>query len=69
MVVFDDATGLGVVSVTNYAQSSLGDVVYVELPTIGTDVAQGGTCCILLTTRRLADRRGSPQTRLALLRV
>ncbi|TEB34951.1 hypothetical protein FA13DRAFT_1728744 [Coprinellus micaceus] len=40
-VVFDDSTGLGVVSVTNYAQSSLGDVVYVELPTVGTDVAQG----------------------------
>lgn len=40
-VVFDDSTMTGVVSITDYAQSSLGDVVFVELPTVGTDVAQG----------------------------
>jgi len=40
-VVFDDSTGVGVVSITDYAQSSLGDVVFVELPTVGTVVKQG----------------------------
>lgn len=40
-VVFDDATGVGIVSVTDYAQSSLGDVVFVELPSVGTAVEQG----------------------------
>ncbi|KAI0788575.1 glycine cleavage H-protein-domain-containing protein [Abortiporus biennis] len=40
-VVYDDATGLGTVSITDYAQSSLGDVVFVELPVIGTEVKQG----------------------------
>ncbi|CAL1695421.1 unnamed protein product [Somion occarium] len=40
-VIFDDSTGVGVVSITDYAQSSLGDVVFVELPTVGTEVAQG----------------------------
>ncbi|KAF5314069.1 hypothetical protein D9611_006858 [Ephemerocybe angulata] len=40
-VVFDDATGVGIVSVTDYAQSSLGDVVFVELPAVGADIAQG----------------------------
>ncbi|KAL1951641.1 hypothetical protein VTO73DRAFT_790 [Trametes versicolor] len=40
-VVFDDQTQLGTVSITDYAQSSLGDVVYVELPTTGTEIAQG----------------------------
>ena len=29
-------------TITNYAQSSLGDVVFVELPVVGTEVAQGG---------------------------
>ena len=29
-VVYDDATNLGVVSITDYAQSSLGDVVFVD---------------------------------------
>ncbi|KAK7058904.1 glycine cleavage system H-protein subunit [Paramarasmius palmivorus] len=40
-VTFDDSTGLGVISITDHAQSSLGDVVFVELPTQGSEVAQG----------------------------
>jgi hypothetical protein len=42
-VIFDDQTGVGTVSITNYAQESLGDVVFVELPAVGTNVSQGGT--------------------------
>jgi glycine cleavage system H protein len=41
-VVFDDSTGVGIVSITDYAQSSLGDVVFVELPTLETEVTKGG---------------------------
>ncbi|KAH8120433.1 single hybrid motif-containing protein [Phellopilus nigrolimitatus] len=41
LVLFDDATNIGTVSITDYAQSSLGDVVFVELPSIGTEVAAG----------------------------
>lgn len=41
-VVFDDSTSIGTVSITDYAQSSLGDVVFVELPSVGTEVKQGG---------------------------
>ncbi|KAF8633652.1 hypothetical protein AX15_001302 [Amanita polypyramis BW_CC] len=41
-VVFDDASGLGTVSITNHAQLSLGDVVFVELLVkAGTTVTQG----------------------------
>ncbi|KAJ6610069.1 glycine cleavage H-protein-domain-containing protein [Mycena sp. CBHHK59/15] len=40
-VEYDDATGLGVVCITDHAQSSLGDVVFVELPVLGTEVTQG----------------------------
>ena len=43
MVVFDDSTMKGTIHITDYAQSSLGDVVFVELPTEGSDVSQGGT--------------------------
>ncbi|KAF5390173.1 hypothetical protein D9757_002864 [Collybiopsis confluens] len=39
-VAFDDASGLGVITITDHAQSSLGDVVFVELPKVGTNVAQ-----------------------------
>lgn len=41
-VVFDDSTGIGTVSITDYAQSSLGDVVFVELPALETEVTKGG---------------------------
>jgi Glycine cleavage H-protein len=44
--VFDDATGVGVVSITDHAQESLGDVVFVELPTIGSKVGKGGECTV-----------------------
>jgi len=40
-VNFDDVTGVGVVSITDHAQSVLGDVVFVELPKVGTQVAKG----------------------------
>ncbi|KDQ63676.1 hypothetical protein JAAARDRAFT_189224 [Jaapia argillacea MUCL 33604] len=40
-IVFDDSTGLGTVHITEYAQSSLGDVVFVELPVKGSKIAQG----------------------------
>ncbi|KJA29168.1 hypothetical protein HYPSUDRAFT_32546 [Hypholoma sublateritium FD-334 SS-4] len=41
LVNFDDATGVGIVSITDHAQSVLGDVVYVELPAVGTSFQQG----------------------------
>ena len=33
--------GIGRVGITDFAQKQLGDVVYVELPEVGTTVAQG----------------------------
>ncbi|KAJ3976984.1 glycine dehydrogenase [Lentinula raphanica] len=39
-VAFDDETGIGSISITDHAQSSLGDVVFVELPQVGTEVSQ-----------------------------
>ncbi|KAF9460830.1 single hybrid motif-containing protein [Collybia nuda] len=40
-VIFDDSTGIGTISITDHAQSVLGDVVFVELPSLGTEVAKG----------------------------
>ncbi|BGP13647.1 hypothetical protein JCM10213_007825 [Rhodosporidiobolus nylandii] len=40
-VAFDDKTGLGTIGITEYAQKALGDVVYVELPAVKTQVAAG----------------------------
>ncbi|KAF8203592.1 glycine cleavage H-protein-domain-containing protein [Pholiota molesta] len=41
LVNFDDSTGIGIVSITDHAQSVLGDVVYVELPVVGTSFSKG----------------------------
>ncbi|KAJ7181735.1 single hybrid motif-containing protein [Mycena crocata] len=40
-IEYDDATGLGVVRITDHAQSALGDVVFVELPEKGNTVTKG----------------------------
>lgn len=41
-ISYDDSTGLGTVTITDHAQSTLGDVVFVELKTVGTVVEQNG---------------------------
>lgn len=41
-VSYDPDTSVGIVGITDYAQKALGDVVFVELPSQGTEVAQGG---------------------------
>jgi glycine cleavage system H lipoate-binding protein len=42
-VTLDSESNIGTVGITDYAQKALGDVVFVELPAVGTDIAQGGT--------------------------
>lgn len=41
-VKYDDSASVGTIGITDYAQKSLGDVVYVELPSEGSEVTQGG---------------------------
>ncbi|KAI9060161.1 hypothetical protein FKP32DRAFT_1595551 [Trametes sanguinea] len=40
-VIYDDQTQIGTVTITDYAQSSLGDVVYIELPSTGSKFERG----------------------------
>lgn len=55
LVAFDDETGLGVVSITVHAQESLGDVVFVELPAVGSNVSKGSKCPFFLQRKRIAN--------------
>lgn len=41
-VSFDSATNVGTVGITDYAQKALGDVVFVELPSVDSEVPHGG---------------------------
>lgn len=38
---YDDETNIGKIGITNHAQESLGDVVYIELPPLELEVAKG----------------------------
>ncbi len=43
------------VGITDFAQDALGDVVYVELPTVGTTVAKGETVGEVESTKSVSE--------------
>lgn len=43
------------VGITDYAQNSLGDIVYVELPKVGAHVAQMGTVGVVESVKAVSD--------------
>jgi glycine cleavage system H protein len=44
-----------VVGITDYAQKQLGDIVYVELPTVGTTLHQGDVFGVIESVKAVAD--------------
>lgn len=44
-----------VIGVTEQGQDLLGDVVFVELPKVGDDVARGGSCATLESVKAASD--------------
>lgn len=47
--------GIATVGVSDFAQKELGDIVYVELPTIGKKVIAGQEAAVLESTKAAAD--------------
>ena len=45
----------GVVGITDYAQSQLGDVVFVELPEVGRSVAKGGEAAVVESVKAASE--------------
>ena len=43
------------VGITDYAQGQLGDVVYVELPTVGKQVNKGGDMAVVESVKAASD--------------
>jgi glycine cleavage system H protein len=46
---------LAVVGITDYAQSQLGDIVYVELPELGRGIKQGGEAAVVESVKAASD--------------
>jgi glycine cleavage system H protein len=46
---------IGVVGISDHAQAQLGDVVFVELPKIGTQVVQGGEAAVVESVKAASE--------------
>jgi glycine cleavage system H protein len=44
-----------VVGITDYAQSQLGDIVFVEIPDVGTKVTKGGDAAVVESVKAASD--------------
>jgi glycine cleavage system H protein len=47
--------GIGTVGVSSFVQNELGEIVHVELPSVGTVVRAGDVVCILESTKSATD--------------
>lgn len=50
-----EADGSVRIGITHYAQDALGDIVYVSLPEVGTEIAAGDTVGELESTKSVSD--------------
>lgn len=51
----DHAEGVATIGVTSYAATSLGDVVFLQLPPIGERIAEGEICGEIESTKSVSD--------------
>ncbi len=51
----DVAGDTATVGITDYAQGQLGDIVFVELPAAGTQVAKGGDAAVVESVKAASD--------------
>ncbi len=46
---------VGTVGITDYAQNQLGDIVFVELPEVGSDLDQGGEAAVVESVKAASE--------------
>ncbi|KAK3877554.1 hypothetical protein Pcinc_017740 [Petrolisthes cinctipes] len=46
---------IGTIGITNYAQEALGDIVYIQLPEVGTEFEQMEECGVLESVKAASD--------------
>jgi glycine cleavage system H protein len=51
----DVADGVGTVGITDYAQGQLGDITFVELPSLGRDLTQGEAASVVDSVKAASD--------------
>lgn len=53
--ICDNSDGTYTVGITDYAQAALGDLVFVELPTVGDSFDTGDECAVLESVKAASD--------------
>lgn len=53
--VRQEADGSVTIGITDHAQELLGDLVFVELPEVGSDLAAGDACCVVESVKAASD--------------
>jgi glycine cleavage system H protein len=53
--IADNGDGTVTVGITAVATEQLGDLVYVELPAVGTKVARGANCAVVESTKAASE--------------
>lgn len=54
-VRMDEGTGIITVGITDYAQQSLGDLVFIELPEVGQELEAGEECAVVESVKAASD--------------
>jgi glycine cleavage system H protein len=50
-----ESDGSATVGITDFAQESLGDLVFVELPAVGREITQGQACAVVESVKAASD--------------
>jgi glycine cleavage system H protein len=53
--VLDQGDGIAAVGITDHAQELLGDLVFVELPEVGSRLAAGAECAVVESVKAASD--------------
>lgn len=51
----EDEGGIATIGITDHAQELLGDLVFVELPEVGTTLTSGDACCVVESVKAASD--------------
>ncbi len=53
--VRDEGDGTVTIGITDHAQELLGDLVFVELPEVGSELVAGDACCVVESVKAASD--------------
>ncbi len=51
----EDEGGIATIGITDHAQEQLGDLVFIELPEVGSTLSAGDACCVVESVKAASD--------------